>query len=203
MAGLPLFNPFPIPLKFQLVSEDIPIPTHNRARFTGINIYAGKNRRRVKNDSRGGEKRKIQYPGKCCFKRLPRCTREIQIEEFAFVLLVRWKGSRGFCTGSVIRCNGFTFRFHHSWWWRHGTGRMSSFTYSIFVEYEMRTAERFRLSTMIHGVISLFGSSGFVYRIWSNPCCEVGDQSETCVYFGTGENKPSSFIGYYDPGYRV
>lgn len=140
MAGLPLFNPFPIPLKFQLVSEDIPIPTHNRARFTGINIYAGKNRRRVKNDSRGGEKRKIQYPGKCCFKRLPRCTREIQIEEFAFVLLVRWKRSRGFCTGSVIRCNGFTFRFHHSWWWRHGTGRMSSFTYSIFVEYEMRMA---------------------------------------------------------------
>lgn len=56
MAGLPLFNPFPIPLKFQLVSEDIPIPTHNRARFTGINIYAGKNRRH-KEWFEGGERR--------------------------------------------------------------------------------------------------------------------------------------------------
>lgn len=58
---------------------------------------------------------------------------KFKLKNLPFVLLVRWRGSRGFCTGSVIRCNGFTFRFHHS-------GRVF---YVFVMEYEMRTAERF------------------------------------------------------------
>lgn len=122
---------------------------------------------------------------------------KFKLKNLPFVLLVRWRGSRGFCTGSVIRCNGFTFRFRHS-------GR-------VFYVFRLRDGiwnangrTVSRLSTMIHGVISLFsvhrGGEGRGDSCTESdriPAAKQGDQSETCVYFGTGENKPSSFIGYY------
>ena len=123
---------------------------------------------------------------------------KFKLKNLPFVLLVRWRGSRGFCTGSVIRCNGFIFRFPPlgtrllripSSWWNMKCERPNGF--SPF-HHDPRCN------------IFLFGSSrGEEGRGDSCtesdriPAAKQGDQSETCVYFGTGENKPSSFIGYY------
>lgn len=76
-------------------------------------------------------RRGIQYPGKCCFKRLPRTReREIRIEEFFFARFFAWVQSSA---------PWISFRFHRDGGRSSGAGDGCRLVkYSVFVEYGMR-----------------------------------------------------------------
>lgn len=95
-------------------------------------------------------RRGIQYPGKCCFKRLPRTRERERFESKNF-------SSRGSLHGFSHPLHGFPFVFTVMEADRRGRG-MDVVWLSIRCSWNMEcVAERFRLSPF--GVISLLGSS--------------------------------------------
>lgn len=129
---------------------------------------------------------------------------KFKLKNLPFVLLVRWRGSRGFCTGSVIRCNGFTFRFHHS-------GR-------VFYVFRLRDGiwnangrTVSRLSTMIHGVISLFsvhrgerrGEEIRVPNLIESPLRSRGINQRRAFILEREKISRHRLLDITDPGYRV